>query len=216
MVCSCGTKVSENDYFCRECGRKLRCPKCGAAIYQDSSFCTQCGESLSMSSSEEEHNNLASAKTNSDNSSYNEKTIVQEEIQQEWKEEQLDSESSNTFKSKKDLIEAIKIICEEESIIYAYLEANQTIKNEIDLYQFTPLPEEPVLKQFNDDNPYQFAGMKFDEGGKQKAVLNILVVFSILLIICLILCYTSYKHISGEHVLVSVAICAILVALLEK
>lgn len=49
-ICECGTKLSKNDQFCPNCGKKVKdvilC-KCGKELSADTKFCNQCGADVS-------------------------------------------------------------------------------------------------------------------------------------------------------------------------
>lgn len=69
-ICECGTKLSKNDQFCPNCGKKVKdvilC-KCGKELSADTKFCNQCGADVSKllqaeNDSEEEKNCVCGAK----------------------------------------------------------------------------------------------------------------------------------------------------------
>lgn len=69
-ICECGAKLSKNDQFCPNCGRKVKevilC-RCGAELSPDTKFCNHCGADVSKllhqeNEAEEEKTCLCGAK----------------------------------------------------------------------------------------------------------------------------------------------------------
>lgn len=167
MKCSnCGSILSENAKFCRECGQKINletealegliCPDCGNILEKDAAFCNECGKKISNENDNEE--NIYCPKCGK---SQNINALFCGECGAKLTET-IDSQINNNKIKKKDrgliilIVLLIIVIISSATVVYWVYTSNQSIDVEMpNIYTDTSSESSSNEKEIESENNYK-------------------------------------------------------------